>query len=335
MRKHSNANDGALWSRRRLLKTSAGVAGWAASTPLLAEPAFPDRPVRLFVGYPPGGFTDIVIRIVSNEAAKKLGQPIIIENRPGAAGVLSFVQIKNATADGYTIGAVNPALWRQPVIEDVAYDPATDFTYIINLVDAVHAVVVANDAPFKTWNGLLAWGRAHQDEVNYGVVGLGQTGDLLMKAVSERENVKWQAIGYKGSADIITALLGRQITFSVDAVIATSAQVKAGQARYLTVAAEDRMKSFPDVPTMNQLGYAIDVGSTLGIGGPANMPPERVRVLHDAFKFALEQPDVIAALEKSDQSPHYMATDEFGKFVTRSSALQRDLLTRYGFAKKR
>lgn len=324
------------WSRRRLLAAGGAAAAWLTVPRLHAQPAFPTRPIKLIVGYPAGGFTDIVMRASAVEAEKKLGQTVVIENKPGASGVNSFLALKNSAPDGYTIGAVNTAVWRQPVLQDVGYDPIKDFSYILNMVDNVFAVVVPADSPFQTWADLLAWGRANMDKVSYAAPpGLGQSSHLFMEEVSAREKVKWQAIPYKGSSESVAALLGGQVTFGVDTLIGTSAMVRGGKARYLAVASDERMKSFPNVPTMHQLGYPISIDSPTGLAGPAGLSPQVVKTLHDAFKFALEQPSVIKILDMSDQRTRYMGTEEFKKWVKKSEVEQRELLTRYGMAGKR
>lgn len=329
-------SDGDSWSRRKWLRAAGGGAAMLAATGLRAQPAYPTRPIKLIVGYPAGGFTDIVMRATAVEAEKKLGQTVIIENRPGGSGVTSFLAIKNAAPDGYTIGAVNTAVWRQPVLEDVSYDPIKDFTYILNMVDNVFAVTVAADAPFRSWAELLAWGRANQQQVTYAVPpGLGQSAHIFMEEVAAKDKVAWQAVPYKGSAESVTALLGKQVTFSVDTVIGTNGIVQGGKARYLAIASGQRLKSHPDVPTMRDLGYNVIIDSPTGLGGPAALPPAVVRTLHDAFKFALEQPAVIALLDRSDQNPRYMSTDDYRRWVAQSAVEQRELLTRYGFAKRR
>jgi tripartite-type tricarboxylate transporter receptor subunit TctC len=321
------------WSRRGVLGTAAAVL--AAPALRAQQAAYPTRPIKLIVGYPAGGFTDIVMRGAAVEAEKKLGQPLVIENRPGAAGVPSFIAIRNAAPDGHTIGAVNTALWRQPVLEDVAYDPIKDFTYILNMVDNVFAVTVTADSPFKTWGELLAWGRANAQKVTYAVPpGLGQSAHLFMEEVAAREKVAWQAVPYKGSAESVTALLGGHVTFSVDTVIGTNAMVQGGKARYLAIASGQRLPRHPQVPTMRDLGYAIAIDSPTGLGGPAGIPPSTVKALHDAFKFALEQPAMVALLDRSDQRARYMSTEDYRHFVAQSNVEQRELLTRYGFAKK-
>jgi tripartite-type tricarboxylate transporter receptor subunit TctC len=327
-------------SRRQLLSLAPAAAAaslWARPAASLAATAsFPDHPLRLIVGFPPGGITDQVMRVAAVEAQKKLGQPVVVENRPGAAGVTSFLLMKNAAPDGYTIGQINAALWRQPVFTPVDYDPIRDFTYIINLVDNIFAVVVNADSPFKTWAELLAYGKANQDRISYGAPpGLGQSAHLFVEEIAAKEQVKWQPIGYKGSSESMTALLGGQITFAVDTVISSSAFVRAGKARYLAVAANERMQSWPDVPTMRDLGYPLSIDSPIGLGGPARMPAPVVASIHDAFKFALEQPAMTALLQRSDQHARYMGTAEFTAFVARSNVEQREMLTRFGMADKR
>lgn len=324
------------WTRRRVLAAAGGTAGLLLTGAAGAQQAFPSRPVKLIVGYPAGGFTDIVMRAAAVQAEKKLGQAVVIDNRPGAAGVTSFLAIKNAAPDGHTIGAVNTALWRQPVVEEVAYDPMKDFTYILNMVDNMFAVVVAADSPFKTWADLLAWGRANMDKVSYAAPpGRGQSSHMFMEEVAARENVKWQAVPYKGSGESVPALLGGHVTFGVDTVIGTAAIVRSGKARYLAVASDRKLKGFPDVPTMTELGYSITIDSPTGLAGPAGLSSEVVKTLHDAFKFAVEQPAMTAILDRSDQRTRYMSTEDYRKFVVRSAVEQRELLTRYGMAKKR
>ena len=323
------------WTRREILLAAAAAAAGAVPS-AFSQGGYPDRPIKLIIGFPAGGITDIVMRAAAVGAEKKLGQSIVIENRPGAAGVVAYLAMKNARPDGYTIGGVNPALWRQPVFEDVGYDPIKDFTYILNMVDNVFAVVVPADSPFKTWPELLAWGRANPTKVFYGAPpGLGQSAHMFIEEVTAREKTAWQAVPFKGSSESVNALLGGQLTFAVDTVISTSAFVRSGKARYLAIAYEHRMKSWPDVPTMKDLGYPLTIDSPIGLGGPAGLPADIVRTLQDAFKFAMEQPDFLTLLDKSDQAPRYMNTADFNKFVRRSAVEQRDLLIKYGMAGKR
>lgn len=324
------------FSRRKLIGAAAASAAVALASPSTAQPKFPSRPIRLLVGFPPGGIVDQVMRTAAIEAEKKLGQPLVIDNRPGAGGVVSWVSLKAAPADGYTIAATVTGLWRAPALEDVAYDPARDFTYVINMADNVFAIVVEADSPFKTWADLRAYGGNHPMEISYGTPpGFGGSSHLFMQEITLKEKLAWQPISYKGSTESLTALLGKQITFAVDTVISANEQVRSGKARFLAVIAPDRMKAFPNVPTMAELGYSAVIDSPIGIGGPAGLPPAVVKTLHDAFKFAMEQPSMTSLLERSSQRTRYMNPADYSAFVAKATVEQRDLINRVGVGKKK
>jgi tripartite-type tricarboxylate transporter receptor subunit TctC len=324
----------AAWSRRRVLSAAVGLTATSLSAPSFAG-AYPDRPLKLIVGNPPGGINDQVMRVAAIDAEKKLGQKILIINRPGAAGVISFVAIKTSPADGYTIGVTVPPLWRQPVLEGVDYDPLKDFNFIINISESIFAIAVGQDSPFKTWADVLTYSRANPGKLSYGAPpGENQTGHILVEGIARKERLQWEAIGYKGSAESIPAMIGGFVAFSMEPVVGISPLLRSGKLRLLAVASQSRLKSWPDVPTFKDLGYPI-VDSPTGLAGPAHMPPEAVKAIHDAFKYALEQPALISLLSQSDQSPRYMGSEEYTNYVARAAKEQRDLLVSYGMAKKK
>jgi tripartite-type tricarboxylate transporter receptor subunit TctC len=325
-----------MLSRRRVISAAVGVSAAGCFPATSFAQAYPARPVRLLVGTPAGGVNDQVMRTAAVDAERKLGQPVVVENKSGASGVLSFLAIRSAAPDGYTIGVATPALWRQPILEEVAYDPLKDFTYIINLSESVFGVVVRESSPLKTWADLLAFGRANPDKVSYGAPpGPNQTSHILMEGVARHEHLNWTPVGYRGSSESITALLGGHITFSVEPLVSVGEMVRAGKARYLAIAGAERLKNWPNVPTLKELGYPVfTVDTPAGLVGPANMAPDTVKILHDAFKFALDQPGVAGLLDRSDQAVRYMGTTEFKNYVARAAQEQRELLRKYGMAKK-
>jgi tripartite-type tricarboxylate transporter receptor subunit TctC len=324
------------WTRRKLLTHTLAGSAVLAVQPGIAQPAYPTRPIRLLVGYPPGGVADILYRAFAAEVGTTLGQPVVVENKSGAAGVPAYVALKSAPPDGYTIGGTNIALWRQPILEDIPYDPLKDFTYIINIAEIVFAVIVSAASPFKTWADLLAYGRAHPEKVNFGASpGLRQTSHLFMLDVMKQENVEWQAVGYNGGPGGLNDLLGGNLTFTLEPVSSAAALARAGKVRLLALASAHRMKAWPEVPTMKELGYNLIVDSPSGVGGPAGLPPHIVKTLHDAFKAAMSSPSVLETVERTDQSLRYMSSEELTRYVAQSSKDMRAQLTRYGFAKKR
>ena len=325
-----------IFTRRSLLQIAL------AASPLLvlksinaAEDKFPTKPIKVLVGFPAGGAIDLVMRAVALEASKKLGQSLMIENRSGASGALAYNALKIAPPDGYTIAPVTITAFRAPVLEDVSFDPLQDFHYLAGITDIPFGVVVKEDSPFKTWKDLLAWGRANPNQMMYGAAaGLGNTSHLFVEEVASKENLKWTPIPFRGTTDCIQALLGGQIVFTVDTIAGTAALVKGGKLRILAVATDTRLPSWPHIPTMRELGSTISVNNLWGIAGPKGLDPQVALTLEAAFKFAMEQPSVIAMLQGVEQKPLFADAKTFKAFAERSVKEQKEVLTKYGFAKK-
>ncbi len=324
-------------SRRRLLQGLAAACvlpAWSARAAGDAA-SFPTRPIRLLVGSPAGATFDLLARAASNEAAKQLGQPIVIENKSGAGGTPSFLAAKAAAPDGYTLVVLSLSTLRQPLLEDVGYDPIKDFTWIASLAEIGFAVLVPADSPFKTWADLLAFGRAHPEQVSYGAPsGLGNSAHVFTEEVAARDKLKWTPVPFRGSSDTMSALLGGQLTFSVDTLISAAPMEQGGKIRILAMATDQRQAKWPAVPTMRELGYTVSIDSPMGIGGPARMDAAVVQKLQDAFKFAVGQPSYIALLDRSAQRPRYMDHAEFTRFAVQAEAEQRTLLAKYGMLKQ-
>ncbi len=322
-------------TRRRLLAGATSSALLAAAPAVRSQGAFPTRPMRIMQSSPAGSTFDAIIRGASVEAEKKLGQPFIMDYRPGAGGVPAFVSAKHSPPDGYNLVVLSLSTIRQPIQQDVGYDALKDFTWITSLAEINFGVVVAADSPFKSWADLLAWAKANPSKVSYGCPsGLGNSAHIFGSEIAAREKADWVAVPFKASNDCMVALLGGQITFSIDTTLSAAPQVKAGKARVLALATSERMKLFPGVPVTRELGYDVLIESPIGIGGPAGMSPEIVQTLHDAFKFASEQPSFTTMLEQGSLRPWYMSPTDFARFAQRADAEQRKLMAKYGFAKK-
>ncbi len=328
-------------SRRIVLKSLAltaagvtGVSGLQAPT-ALAQPKFPDRPVKVLVGFPAGGSTDTVMRVLAQAASKHLGQQVVIENRPGASGAISITMTKAAPPDGHTLGLFTLSVFRSPVQTDAGYDPMKDLTYIIRVTNVVFGVVVPATAPWKTWRELLDYGRANPGKITFGVpAGLGNSAHLVMAEVMGFEKLDWTVVPYKGSADTAQALLGGQVSFTVDGSGGFAGLVESGKARLLAVATDDRSVRWPDVPTLRELGYDTSVDSPWGLGGPAGMDRNVIATLHDAFRKALDEPAVRESIARQGQAVRYMGPQDYTAWAAKEYQYQRALLTKYGFAKK-
>ncbi|RYF31979.1 MAG: tripartite tricarboxylate transporter substrate binding protein [Comamonadaceae bacterium] len=323
-------------SRRQLLAGLAAGLGTCAFPQAAQSSDWPTRPVRVLLGFPAGGSIDVIFRVMARNAEAFLGQPIVIDNKPGAGGTVSIVQTKNASPDGYTLGLITMGVFRAPVIEDVAYDPVNDLTYIVCLSHVPFGVVVRADSPHQRWSDLLAAGRAHPEKINYGVpAGLGNSAHLLVEEITAQEKLKWNAIPYKGSADCTQALLAGDVDFTVDGSGGFGPLVDAGRARLLAVASEQRSPKWMDIPTTRELGYRMTIDSPWGLGGPKAIDPAVVAKIQSSFRASLDTPEVKAALLRAGQGTRYKDAKQFTEFAAKATIDERALLTKYGFAKKR
>jgi tripartite-type tricarboxylate transporter receptor subunit TctC len=317
-------------TRRGLL----GLASGALAAPALARAAgFPERPIRLIVPWAPGGSTDGQMRALAEIAARELGQPVLIENRPGARGTLGAAILHGqAKPDGYTIGQIHSGVLSHPFMtRSATWDAATDFTYIMAITGYLSGLVVRSDAPWPDWKSLMDHMRANPGKVSIGTSGVGGLSHLVMSQLMEREGVQMLHVPYRGVAETTTALLSGQ----VDAIADSSGwapHVDAGRMRILAIWANERAKRFPDAPTIKELGHDIGGIAPYGLAGPKGMDPAVVRVLHDAFKKAMFDPAHLAMLQRFDMPTLYMTGDDFQKWVAARIPVERELIRRLGIS---
>jgi len=288
----------------------AGLAG-ALATPALAQARFPDRPIRMMVPWTPGGATDIQMRALCEQAARRLGQPIIVENKPGAGGSLAAQFLaREARPDGYALAQMSNGSFRMPLMQErPQWDPMQDFTWVIRLVGYMGGVVVRRDAPWKTMQELLADARAHPGKFNYGTPGANTT-DIQMTRLARLAGIDWVTVPFRGAAPNLQALLAGDIHFSAE-TSAWADMALEGRVRPLAVWMSERATRFPNVPTLREVGYDVLGESTYGIGGPRGMDPGVVRVLHDAFKEALFDPAHLAVIARFDMPVRYLNSADY------------------------
>ena len=276
---------------------------------------FPTRPVTLIVPWPAGGSTDIGMRALAAATEKHLGQSIVIENKPGAAGTIGPANMAaNAKPDGYTVAQLPITVFRLPFIQKTSFDPTRDFTYIIHVTGYTFGVVVKGDAPWKTFQELLDYAKANPGKVNYGTPGAGSSLHITMEQIAKQKGVKWTQIPFKGVAESMNALLGGHIDVTADST-GWAGAVNGGQARLLVTWGAKRTKNWPDAPILKEVGIDMVSNSPFGIGGPKGMDPAVAKVLHDAFKKGMEDPVHMQAMEKYDQDLIYMSGDDYAKFA--------------------
>ena len=322
---------GVGFSRRQLVASlcawGAGVGGAAAAEPVSA---FPSHPITLIVPWPAGGATDVTMRILAELAGRQLGQSIVVENRPGAAGTLVGPALRGATPDGYTIGQLPLTLYRFPFQQKVAWDPLRDIVPVIQISGVTFGIVVPAESPFKSLADLVAWGRANPQRLTIGSTGIGTTAHLAMEEIMATERVSYIHVPYKGTADQMLAVAGSTLMAGVNST-GFAPYVDNGKLRLLAVFSAHRSKRWPTVPTIKELGYVNGVhNSPYGVGAPAGVDPLIVRKLHDAFRQAMFDPMHLQEIAKYDQEPAYLGSADYALHVQEVSVRERQLLARLG-----
>jgi tripartite-type tricarboxylate transporter receptor subunit TctC len=318
----------------RLLSIAIAAAGLVlALTQPLAAQDFPIKPITLIVPFPAGGPTDLALRALAEAAGKQLGQPVIVENKSGGAGTVGpATMAATAKPDGYTISQMPITVYRLPLMQETTWK-ASDFTYIIHLTGYVFAHIAAADTPFKTWKDVVDYAKANPGKVTYGSSGTGGSPHLGTEQVAEKDGIKLTHVPFKGAAELHAAVAGGHVMLGAGG--ASSKQiVDAGKARFLNVWTAKRQKSFPDVPTLQELGYPFVIDSPFGIAGPKGMDPKVVAKIHDAFKKAIEDTEVIKVLDRYEMVPNYKNAADYKLAVDEQIKLERALLERIGLLKK-
>ena len=276
---------------------------------------FPVRPVTLIVPWPAGGTTDVGMRALASATEKHLGQPIVIENRPGGSGTLGPGQMAaTAKPDGYTIAQIPITIFRFPFMTKTTFDPSTDFTYIIAVSGYTFGVVVRDDAPWKTFGELVANAKANPGKINYGTPGAGTSLHITMEQIAKQQGIKWTHVPFKGNSEAMNALLGGHIHAVADSS-GWAQLVNTGRFRLLVTWGAERTKNWPQVPTLRDIGIDMVSNSPFGIAGPKGMDAKVVKVLHDAFKKGLEEPSYAAAMAQLDQELFYLDSEDYRKFA--------------------
>ena len=313
---------------RRASLIGGMVLTLASSVGARAQARFPERPIRLIVPWAAGGPADGGFRILAEASAKKLGQPVVVENKAGASGVLGAIALQEAKPDGYVVSQMHMSVLRQPLLNpQLPYHPIKDLTYILQITGFVMGVVVRTEAPWRTLPELLDYAKANPGKLNYGTLGIGSTQHLAMERVGMAKGLTWTHAPYRGTADTLRALLGGEIDFASEAS-GWAPMVAAGKLRLLAVFTGERAKRFPEVPTVRELGMDIVVDSPGGLIGPRNMDPAVVAVLADAFRAAAESPEHLKFLDNMDQPLLLMDGPAYRDSMARTLEEERELLRR-------
>lgn len=314
---------------------SLGLGSLFAGAQALASAAdgYPAKPIKISIGFPPGGSTDGPMRVLAEQASRLLGQPIVIENRTGAGGTLAALSLQSAASDGYTLAVAPIGIYRVPFVTNNKFDPTQDLTYVIGITGYAFGIVVPASSPIQTIQEYIDEARRNPGRLTYGTPGAATTNHLTMEQFSRLAGVELNHIPFKGSADSLQALLGGH----VDSAAETSAwapHVKAGQMRLLAVWGEKRMASFPDAPTLREVGIDLVQTSPWGLVAPKGTDPAIVTKVHDAFRQAMQTDAFKRALAQFDMEPEYRGPQQYHEYAVRTTQEQKALLEELGLGNK-
>lgn len=320
-------------SRREFVQASLAIAVATALPGQAGAQAFPAKPIRLICPWPAGGATDAVMRALGESVGKILGGSVVVENKPGASGMLGPNELVKAAPDGYTLSQLTIGVARLPHMQKMQFDPLKDFTYIACLTGYTFGIVVRSDSQIKSIKDLVDFAKANPEKFTYGSPGAGTTPHLAVEEFAAKAGIKLTHIPYKGAAEGIQSLLGGHVMSHSDST-GWAPQVEAGTFRLLATYGSKRAKRWPNVPTLSELGFETISDSPFGIGAPKGMDPALTKRLHDAFKKTLEDPAVLATFEKYDQSVIYMNTADYTKFIADQYVKEKAIIERLGLAAK-
>ena len=313
----------------RTLSSLLGAGLLAAATAGPAHAAFPDRAVRLIVGFAPGG-SDISARILAQKLTELWKQPVVVDNRPGAAGNIGADAAAKSLPDGYTLLlCVNSYTINTTVYKNLSWDLLRDFAPVGRYAASPLVVVVNARSPIKSVQELTAYAKANPGKINYGSAGAGTAPHLAAELFAIQAGVEMTHIPYKGSAPSVTALVADEVQLSFGALSAFDSFIKNGRLRPLAVTTARRSAQLPDLPTVAEGGIpGFDVDIWYGFLAPAKTPPAIVKQLSDDLAKVMADPDTQAKIRNAGLEPAYLDSAHMGELMKRDVARWRDVANR-------
>jgi len=316
-------------SRRAALAAGAFACACAAfAMPQAAQAAYPERPITLLVGFPPGGGGDLYGRLIASALSKTLGQTVVVENRPGAGGNIAAEQVARANPDGYTLilamsgnFAASPAFKPQ----QLRYKVPDDFAMIGLILEAPHGMFVSHNSSYKSAAEVLK--TARQKELTFASTGTGGAAHIGMERIKSLAGLNLLHVPYKGSGPAIADLIGGQVDLFFATASPLIGQVRQGQLRVLALTGEERSPALPDVPTFKELGVNMTMTQWYGLAAPAGTPKAVVEKLSHHLGMALKDPAVREAIRKDAAVEKDVPMDKFREYVLRDIEQYREAVT--------
>lgn len=318
----------------------AGCGGKDAKPEAKKEaPKFPTKPITLVCQFAAGGSTDLLARALASSASKLLGQPVVVENKVGASGTIGTDYVLKSKPDGYTLLTTSTGNFTStPLVQKVPYDPNKDVKHIINIATHQIILVVHADSPWKTLEEFVAYVKANPGKVKYGQNSPGGTTHMAMESFRKAAGLDMKMVPFGGGAsEVVAALLGKHVDVAVMHPQEAGEHAVTGTLKPLTVFAEKRIKTMPNVPTAKEKGFNVVMGVTKGISGPAGLPDDIAVKLHDTFKKVMDDPEFKAAAKKTGDLDYleYMSGADTSAFLQNMYKTMDPLIKELGLDKKK
>jgi len=295
----------------------SGVVMLAAACPAAAaEPVYPNRPVRLVVGFPPGGAADILGRIAAQQLTERLGQQVVVDNRGGAGGLVATEIAARANPDGYTLlftsipHVINPHLYRK-----VQYDAVKDFSPVVQFVSVPLMMAANTSLPAKSVKELIAYAKSKAGQINYASAGAGSSSHLAMELFKSMSGAAMNHIPYKGTGPLMTDLIAGQVSVTIASAVPLAPQVRAGKLRGMAVTGPKRSPSFPDLPAIAETVPGYEVVNWFGIVAPVGTPPAIMTRVNAELNRALDEPRIRDSLRAQGADGAGGSMEEFARII--------------------
>lgn len=323
-------------NRRQWMATAAAAAGTSlVGLPAWAKSAYPNKPIRFIVPFNPGGATDIVARVLAEAMSKRLGQPIVVENKAGAAGMLGTDQVAKSAPDGYNVllSLSTSMLINQYLYTKMPYNPMTDLALISQLATAPVVLAVHPSVPAKTGPELLAWVKANKGKVAYGSWGVGSYAHLGGAAMSLAQDADMSHVAYRGEALMLQDLIGGQIQMAFTSALSAKPHADAGKLRLVGATGDTRMGVLPNLPTLAEQGLKDDayrIVGFVGLGGPAKLPPALIERISTEVQAVMALPEVRERIVSMGFTPVGGTPAQFAAVYKRDAPIWEKLVRQSG-----
>lgn len=320
-------------NRRELMFGAAGAASLAAAPVLHAQPTYPSRPITWVVPWPAGGGADFVARTLADQLGRGLGQPVVVDNRPGASGIIGAQAVARASPDGYTVfqGDNGPLVFNPALFAKLPYDPVRDFAPITMIVRYPLVLVAANSVPASNAKELFALAKAQPGKLNYASIGIGNAFHLAMELLKERTQTYIVQVPYRGAGPAIQGLLAGEVELSVVDTAAALPYIRTGKLKALGLLTAGRQAQLPEVPTMTEMGISgVEVYAWQAMMAPAATPAPAVKRLHDELVKVLGSAETKSKFADKGIEPVSSTPEQVAAYMREEAALWQPLIKARG-----